>query len=147
VTGRAAANATPPGELGGTSVRLAGTTLLAEAADGAVRAFDAGTGVQRWSWPAVGTTDPGTRIVAVDAGHLSLLTDSGDLIAVDLRTGAQTSRYGLHTNGAVWTAGWVYAAAGYLFMERLQPGVPPSTSDTGYYFPSPDVLFGGTGLS
>lgn len=120
--------------------------------DRAVTATRADTGRPLWTWPAGSDTGAaGVRIVAVQPGHVHLLTPDRWLVTLDAGTGVAVSRFALRyapenapgalgTAGVDWEPGSAYADAGLLFLERLTVGDPSAPDDDRYFGPQPVLL-------
>ena len=98
-------------------------------------------GTERWR-VSVG---PG-RLIAVQPGRAHLLTEEHELVTLDLATGRQLSRFVLNvgSDGTGWTPGPVYAADGYVAVERLRRPVDPDGDDHAYYFTAEPLILAAT---
>ena len=135
----------PAPYLTGPGVRLAGD-LVVHLLDGHVVAHDARTGAPAWSWPGSGTVPAGTQIVATEPGLVHVVTPDGNLFNLESQTGLERSGYPANViNGhKPWVPGHVYAANGFVAIERLLPGGRPDQKDSQYYYPFPTVLLTGS---
>ncbi len=155
-----------------TDALLAGDMAVRQSADGTVSAWDAVTGLPRWTWldhggyvtpapapprpagqrlgrpagPAgtAGRTDPGsTRIVAVEADRVHLLTRDHRLVTLDVDSGQERSRFSVVVNQVSrWRPGAVYASDGFVALERLRD--PAATRDTTHYASNDAIVFSGS---
>ncbi|RKR88940.1 outer membrane protein assembly factor BamB [Micromonospora pisi] len=83
------------------------------------------------------------RIVAVQPGRVHLLTDAHELITLNSMTGAERSSFPLTAGDEVvpWRPGFVYAADGFVAVERLAAAAPPDAADPQFYAaPQPVIL-------
>ena len=135
----------PAPYLTGPGVRLAGD-LVVHLLDGHVVAHDARTGAPAWSWPGSGTVPAGTQIVATEPRLVHVVTPDGNLFNLESQTGLERSGYPANViNGhKPWVPGHVYAANGFVAIERVLPGGRPDQKDSQYYYPFPTVLLTGS---
>ena len=124
---------------------LSGRVAMTGTPDGRIRARDAVTGATLWSWPD-GGDGFGALIVAVEPGVVHLLTPDLDLVTVNVGNGGVTSRFAAHLEGEdqPWRPGYVYAAHGFVAVERLLPDGRPDRVDSAYYYPFPTVMLTGS---
>ena len=73
-------------------------------------------------------------------------TMDGNLFNLESQTGLERSGYPANViNGhKPWIPGHVYAANGFVAIERLLPGGRPDQKDSQYYYPFPTVLLTGS---
>ncbi len=131
---------------------LAGDVVVTGTPDGTVSAATL-DGRPLWRWldappltpVATGPDAPRTQVVAASADAVYLVTAGRDLVRLDPGTGREVSRSSLVPEDArAFQVGWVYAADGLVFVERLRPGASADDTDTAYYFPNPGVLVAGS---
>ncbi|GAA0815161.1 outer membrane protein assembly factor BamB family protein [Spirilliplanes yamanashiensis] len=117
----------PPG------ATAAGDVVVTPAPDG----FTASAG---WRWTGTAT------VLATQPGRVHLLTPDRHLVTLDAATGAVRSSfpYTFGRERPTWTPGAVYAADGYVAVERLAPDPDPDGPDAAYYFTSQTVLLAAT---
>jgi outer membrane protein assembly factor BamB len=110
--------------------------------NGQIVAHDAMTGAAAWSWAA----PAGSRIVAAEPDLVHVVTPGRELVNLEVATGLERSRFPAHILGEdkPWEPGYVYAAHGYVVIERLLPGGRPEQIDSRYYYPFPTVLLTGS---
>lgn len=137
----AGAKPVPASALDRPSAWLVGDVAVTGAGDG-VTARSVRTGEELWRRPAGGFV----RVLAVEPDRVHLLTDSQELVTLDVASGAELSRFPLEfeAEGTEWSPGWAYAADGYLALERLTRPVRPEAADREYYVTSQPVIFVGT---
>lgn len=100
--------------------------------DGVATGRVARTGDQVWRRTDLGVD---TRLIATQPGRVHLLTEEKDLVTLDPATGAERSRFRMTVgrDGIRWAAGRVYAADGFVAVERLRRPVDPAADDQRYY--------------
>ncbi|WP_433388231.1 PQQ-binding-like beta-propeller repeat protein [Micromonospora sp. KLBMP9576] len=110
--------------------------------DGVAVGSSARTGASLWRRPDL----PGARLLAVQPGRVHLLTETNDLLTLDPATGAQRSFFALNagSDGVGWAPGAVYAAGGFVAVERLRKPVDPAGDDQRYYLTSEPVILAAT---
>ncbi|MFG3699706.1 PQQ-binding-like beta-propeller repeat protein [Micromonospora sp. NPDC047620] len=110
--------------------------------DGVPVARSARTGAELWRRPDL----PAARLIAVQPGRVHLLTETNDLVTLDPVTGAQRSWFALNagSDGIGWAPGAVYAAGGFVAVERLREPVDPTGDDQRYYLTSEPVILAAT---
>ncbi len=99
------------------------------------------TATTGWRWSTPGGVV--ATVLAVQPGLVHLLTADWRLVTLDAVTGVQRSSF-TYTFGRerpTWTPGAVYAAAGFVAVERLAP--EPGDSEETRYFTSQTVLLAG----
>jgi outer membrane protein assembly factor BamB len=121
---------------------LAGDVVVTRLSYGRLNAFDVNTGEYLWRWPADGGRRTGAQVLAIEPDAVYVLTDLGSLVTIDTKTGNERSSYDIDS-GRPWDPGHVYAADGYVFVERLRPGATPNMNDSEYYHPTPAIQFFG----
>jgi outer membrane protein assembly factor BamB len=144
--------ATPSRDLAPASTWLAGSVVVTRQQDGSVTGHALGITRELWRWkdsaPAPGTkpaAQDGPEVIAVQPEAVYLLTPERDLVTIDPWSGAVRSRFSLvEKDKRAFMVGHVYAAGGFVFIERLRPSAQPSESDPAYYFPNPGVLAAGS---
>lgn len=116
-----------------TAVTTQGTAVVGRAV---------GTGAQTWRWDA----DEPVRLLAVQPGRVHLRTGSGELVTLDAADGRERSRFPLTygRDSTRWSAGYAYAADGYVAVERLAEPVDPDADDRRYYLGIQPVIFAAT---
>jgi hypothetical protein len=131
--------------LSGTDTWLTGRVVVHPAPDGHIQAHDAVTGAPLWSWPDGGDGFR-SRILAVEPGLVHAVTREHDIVNLDAASGALLNRFPGHVIGDAkpWVPGYVYAAHGFVAIERLLPDAKPDGSDGQYYYPFPTVLLTGS---
>jgi hypothetical protein len=88
------------------------------------------------------STRPGL-LLAVDGAVAYLADQDRDIVVVDLRTGLVKSMIDAPPRyGTTWLAGYVYAHAGFLAIERLGSGRGSDDDIHYYYTPSTVLLVG-----
>lgn len=134
-----------------TPVRAAALDAAGATAVGELVVVPTGTGfvaaagtVERWRWTSA--DGAAARVLAVQPGRVHLLTDDRRLVTLDAATGAVRSAftYTFGTERPTWTPGLVYAAHGFVAVERLAPSPDVAAGDGAYYFTSQTVLLAGT---
>ncbi len=133
---------TPAAGLTGTDLWLSGRTVLRASADGQIAARDAVTGAPVWSWLG----DAGAQIIAVEPDQLHVLTADHEMYTLALANGGLRSWFAAQIEGEDdgWKPGYVYAAHGFVAIERLLPDGRPDQPDTAYYYGFPTVMFTGS---
>lgn len=123
---------------------LAGRLAIVTTPGGAVVATDAVTGDRRWSWD--GFAGEGVRILAVEPDVVHVLTEGHGMVTLNLADGLLRSWVPLQIEGEDdgWKPGYVYAAHGFLAIERLLPDGRPDQPDTAYYYGFPTMMFTGS---
>ncbi len=88
----------------------------------------------------------GARVLAVQPGLVHLLTEDRRLVTLDAATGAVRSAfpYTFGKEKPTWTPGAVYAAGGFVAVERLAAHPDPAAGEEAYWFTSQTVLLAGT---
>ncbi|GAA0378300.1 hypothetical protein GCM10009541_20980 [Micromonospora gifhornensis] len=118
--------------LDGTAVTLTDGLLVGRA----VR-----NGTERWR----ASVGPG-RLIAVQSGRAHVLTVENELVTVDAASGRELSRFVLNvgSDGTGWVPGSVYAADGYVAVERLRRPVDLDGDDHAYYFTAEPLIVAAT---
>jgi outer membrane protein assembly factor BamB len=124
---------------------LAGN-LVVHLDGGQLLAHDAVTGEPAWKWPGSRALPDGTRIVAAEPTLVHVVTPNDMLYNIETANGLERSGYAAHVAMVPkpWVPGHVYAADGYVAIERLLPGGRPDGKDSEYYYPFPTVLLTGS---
>jgi outer membrane protein assembly factor BamB len=150
------AAATPAPALAAAGSWLVGDVVVGGQPDGTITGTALADGRELWRWtdhPPATHTRPAaqhsaplvTEVIAAQDGVVHLLTPERDLITLDAATGAQRSRFSLVTTDTrAFAVGHVYAAGGFVFIERLRTSAQPRDADPAYYFPNPGVLAAGS---
>ncbi|MGI5213007.1 PQQ-binding-like beta-propeller repeat protein [Plantactinospora sp. CA-290183] len=106
------------------------------------------TGAQRWRW--LGRAP--ARILTTQSGRVHLRTepgegtDTGELVTLDAASGRERSRVPLTygRDSTSWAPGFVYAARGFVAVERLSEPVHPEADDDAYYLAAQPVILAAT---
>ncbi|MEV4809282.1 outer membrane protein assembly factor BamB family protein [Micromonospora avicenniae] len=127
--------------LDGLDAQLAGEQVVGTV-DGVLVGRSARNGTELWRRPDLG---PG-RVIAVQPGRVHVLTDARELITLDPATGAERSRFTLTVgqDGTGYVPGAVYAADGYVVVERLREPVDPDADDQAYFLTSEPLVLAAT---
>ncbi|MEV6368596.1 PQQ-binding-like beta-propeller repeat protein [Micromonospora musae] len=131
----------PAPALDGLDTQLAGDQAVG-VVDGALVGRSARTGAELWRRPDLGQG----RVIAVQPGRVHVLTDARELVTLDPVTGAERSRFPLTVgqDGTGYVPGGVYAAAGYVIVERLREPVDPDADDQAYFLTSEPLVLAAT---
>ncbi|MER7439325.1 PQQ-binding-like beta-propeller repeat protein [Micromonospora avicenniae] len=127
--------------LDGLDTQLAGEQVVGTV-DGVLVGRSARTGTELWRRPDLG---PG-RVIAVQPGRVHVLTDARELITLDPATGAERSRFTLTVgqDSIGYVPGGVYAADGYVVVERLRQPVDPDADDQAHFLTSEPLVLAAT---
>ncbi|TDC30561.1 pyrrolo-quinoline quinone [Micromonospora sp. 15K316] len=131
----------PAPALDGLDSQLAGDQAVG-LVDGALVGRSARTGAELWRRPDLGQG----RVIAVQPGRVHVLTDARELVTLDPATGVERSRFTLTVgqDGTGYVPGGVYAAAGYVVVERLREPVDPDADDQAYFLTSEPLVLAAT---
>ncbi|MEU4679741.1 PQQ-binding-like beta-propeller repeat protein [Micromonospora sp. NPDC023737] len=127
--------------LDGRDTQLAGE-LAVGTVDGVLVGRSARNGAELWRRPDLGQG----QVIAVQPGRVHVLTDARELITLDPATGAERSRFTLTVgqDGTGYALGAVYAADGYVVVERLREPVDPDADDQAYFLTSEPLVLAAT---
>ncbi|MBE1486566.1 outer membrane protein assembly factor BamB family protein [Plantactinospora soyae] len=120
---------------------LVGEVAVASRGTGLV-ARSVRTGAALWQWSGTGPA----RILAAQSGRVHLRTEAGELLTLDSETGRERSRFPFTygRDSTTWSPGLVYAANGFVAVERLTEPVDPAAADSRYYLAAQPVILAAT---
>jgi outer membrane protein assembly factor BamB len=125
------------------NVWITGEVAIVPQANGDVAGVRLADGARLWTATA-------GRVIAVEPGAVHLVNDIPaarypEIMTLDPANGQVLSSYPLAVQGSLpFDIGQVYAADGFLFIERLNPGATPNLPDSAYYYPTPNVVVAGS---
>ncbi|MBF9134338.1 PQQ-binding-like beta-propeller repeat protein [Plantactinospora sp. S1510] len=100
------------------------------------------TGAEPWQWAGTGSVS----VLAAQSGRVHLRTEAGELLTLDSETGRERSRFPFTygRDSTAWSPGLVYAASGFVAVERLTEPVDPAAADSRYYLAAQPVILAAT---